>query len=68
MRKGALNVAIKAARAAGSVILRHINKLESIAVIEKDRNDFASEVDRAAEAEIIRELRRAFPDHAILAE
>ncbi|HVF36148.1 MAG TPA: inositol monophosphatase family protein [Candidatus Saccharimonadia bacterium] len=68
MRKGALNVAIKAARAAGSVILRHINKLESLAVVEKDRHDFASEVDRMAEVEIVRELRRAFPDHAILAE
>lgn len=68
MRKGVLNVAIKAARAAGSVILRHINKLESLTVVEKDRNDFASEVDRMAEAEIVRELRRAFPDHAILAE
>lgn len=68
MRKGAVNVAIKAARAAGQVIVRAINRLESLAVVEKQQNDFASEIDRAAEAEIIRELKRAFPDHAILAE
>jgi myo-inositol-1(or 4)-monophosphatase len=30
--------------------------------------DFVSEVDKLAEAEIIKELRRAYPDHAILAE
>jgi myo-inositol-1(or 4)-monophosphatase len=30
--------------------------------------DFVSEVDRLAEAEITRELRRAYPDHAVLAE
>lgn len=68
MRNGAINIAIKAARAAGAVIVRHINRLEAMPIIEKDRNDFASEVDRAAEAEIIREIRRVFPGHAILAE
>jgi myo-inositol-1(or 4)-monophosphatase len=30
--------------------------------------DFATEVDRLAEAEVVRELKRAFPDHGILAE
>ncbi|MEO7199932.1 MAG: inositol monophosphatase family protein, partial [Dokdonella sp.] len=39
-----------------------------LSVVEKQRFDYASEVDRMAEAEIIRELRRAFPDHAMLAE
>src|SRR5688500_3153113 len=68
MRQGAVNVAIKAARAAGSIILRHVNRLESLAVVEKAQNDFATEVDRAAEAEIVKELKRAFPHHAILAE
>jgi myo-inositol-1(or 4)-monophosphatase len=68
MLDGALNIAVKAARQAGQIILRHINRLGSIPVIEKERNDFVSEVDRAAEAEIIKELKRSFPRHAILAE
>lgn len=45
-----------------------MNRLDSLDVVEKQRYDFVSEVDRMAEAEIIRELRRAFPDQAILAE
>lgn len=68
MRKGALNIAVKAARTAGSVIVRHMNRLDSLTIVEKGRNDFASEVDRLAEAEVIREIKRAFPDHAIVAE
>lgn len=68
MIKPALTVAIKAARAAGNIILRRMSRLDAIPVTEKDRFDFASEVDRQAEAEIIRELRRAWPNVAILAE
>lgn len=68
MPRPAVNVAIRAARAAGQIILRYMNRLDSLAIVEKQRLDFASEVDRAAEAEIIRELKRAFPAHAILAE
>ena len=68
MARPAVTVAIRAARAAGSVILRYMNRLDSVAVIEKHHLDFVSEVDRQAEAEIVRELKRAHPDHAILAE
>jgi myo-inositol-1(or 4)-monophosphatase len=59
---------IKAARAAGNVLLRHMNKLDALNVVEKDRMDFASEVDSLAEKEIIKEFRRATPDYAILGE
>ena len=68
MQKPVVNVMVKAARQAGSVILRHISKLDSLSVVEKSRQDYASEVDAAAEKEIIKELRRAYPDAAILAE
>src|SRR5690606_38591338 len=68
MIKPAVSVAVKAARAAGNVILRRMARLDAIPVAEKDRFDFASEVDRQAEAEIIRELSRAYPGHAILGE
>lgn len=68
MARPAVTVAIRAARAAGSVILRYMNRIESVTVIEKHHLDFVSEVDRQAEAEIVRELRRAYPSHAILGE
>jgi myo-inositol-1(or 4)-monophosphatase len=68
MARPAVTIAIRAARAAGSVILRYMNRLDSVTVMEKHHLDFVSEVDRQAEAEIVRELKRAHPDHAILAE
>jgi myo-inositol-1(or 4)-monophosphatase len=68
MPRPAVNVAVRAARAAGSVIMRYMNRVDSIKVEEKARLDFASEVDRMAEAEVVRELRRAFPDHAVIGE
>jgi myo-inositol-1(or 4)-monophosphatase len=68
MPRPAVNVAVRAARAAGNVILRYMNRIDGLNVVEKQRMDFASEVDRMAEAEIIKELRRAYPTHAILAE
>ena len=68
MQKPVVNVMVKAARQAGTVLLRHMGKLESLSVFEKGRQDYASEVDQLAEAEIIRELKRAYPDAAFLAE
>lgn len=68
MARPAVTVAVRAARAAGSVILRYMNRVANLAVVEKQHLDFVSEVDRMAEAEIARELKRAYPDHAILGE
>jgi myo-inositol-1(or 4)-monophosphatase len=63
-----LNIAIRAARNAGDLIQRSSQNLENIHIDQKGRNDYASEVDRLAEHEIIKVIRTAFPDHAILAE
>jgi myo-inositol-1(or 4)-monophosphatase len=63
-----LNTAIKAARRAGSVINRAARDLDVLSVTTKRHNDFVTEVDQAAEAEVIDILKRAYPDHAILAE
>jgi myo-inositol-1(or 4)-monophosphatase len=68
MLQPAVNVMVKAARAGGNVLLRHMHQLDAINVVEKDRMDYASEVDGLAEAAIIKELRRAHPDYAILGE
>jgi myo-inositol-1(or 4)-monophosphatase len=68
MHQPAVNVMIKAARAGGNILLRHMARLDAIDVIEKDRMDYASEIDGLAEAEIIKELRRAQPEYTILGE
>ncbi|MGA0585875.1 inositol monophosphatase family protein [Dyella sp. KRB-257] len=68
MPRPAVTIAARAARAAGNIILRYMNRIDGLNVVEKQQLDFVSEVDKLAEAEIIKELRRAYPDHAILGE
>ena len=63
-----LNIAIRAARSAGNIIVRNLDRVDRLTIRTKERNDFVSEVDRQAENEIIGILRRAFPQHGILAE
>ena len=68
MQKPVVNVMVKAARSAGGVLLRSMHKLDAINVVEKDRMDYASEVDEQAEKAVIKELRKAYPDAAFLGE
>jgi myo-inositol-1(or 4)-monophosphatase len=63
-----LNIAIRAARQAARIIMRYFERRDELAITSKQQNDFVSEVDRAAEAVIIQELRNKYPHHAILAE
>ena len=63
-----LNIAMRAARRAGDFIVRSLSRLDSIKIDTKGRNDFVTDIDRKAEAEIIATVRRAHPDHAFLAE
>jgi myo-inositol-1(or 4)-monophosphatase len=63
-----LNIAVRAARRAGEVIVRSLVRLESLEVTSKGLNEFVSEIDRAAEREIIEIVHKHYPEHAILAE
>ena len=63
-----LNIAIKAARAAGAIINRASLDLDILRINTKGPNDFVSEVDQAAEQVIIETLLQAYPGHGILAE
>jgi hypothetical protein len=63
-----LNVAIKAARAAGAIINRAALDVEAVRISQKQVNDFVTEVDHASEAAIIETLLTAYPGHGILAE
>ncbi|MFZ2449188.1 MAG: inositol-1-monophosphatase [Methylovulum miyakonense] len=63
-----LNIAVRAARSAGDLILRSSDNIGQLRIDQKGKNDYASEVDRMAEREIINIIRAAYPGHAILAE
>ena len=63
-----LNIALRAARKAGNTIARATEDLDRLDVSRKSANDFVSEVDIAAEREIIYHLKKAYPEHSILAE
>ena len=63
-----LNIALRAARRAGQIIVRALDRVDILLVEEKQKNDLVSEVDWAAERAIIDTLRRSYPEHAIVAE
>ncbi|MFT4171018.1 MAG: inositol monophosphatase family protein [Rhodocyclaceae bacterium] len=63
-----LNIAVKAARRAGTIINRGTLDLDLLQVRAKSQNDFVTEIDAAAEQAIIEVIREAYPEHAILAE
>jgi len=63
-----LNIALRAARSAGELIIRSTERLDVISVSEKDARDYVSEIDRNAEQLIITALRKAYPNHGILGE
>lgn len=63
-----LTIALRAARKAGELIERSLERLDVIAIEEKGRNDFVTEIDKASEKEIIYHLRKAYPEHCIRGE
>jgi len=63
-----LTIATRAAQNAGKVIVRGINKLESLDIKTKGRNDYVSEIDYQAEHVILQTIKEAYPEHGILAE
>lgn len=63
-----LNIAVRAARAAGKVILKSIDQGERLTIEGKGQNDYVTNVDRAAEQVIIDTIKKSYPNHSILAE
>jgi myo-inositol-1(or 4)-monophosphatase len=63
-----LNIAVRAARKAGSIINRASLGGEGLNVKAKQANDFVTQVDQAAEEAIIGIVRHAYPEHGFLAE
>ena len=63
-----VNIALRAARRAGRIILRSMDRIDTLTVREKARNDLVSEIDVEAEDLIVDTILKAYPHHAILAE
>nr|WP_136250202.1 inositol monophosphatase family protein [Ningiella ruwaisensis] len=63
-----LNIAVRAARAAGSIIARGFENLDDLNVEAKGNNDFVTKIDKEAEKAIISKIQSAFPDHSFVGE
>ena len=63
-----VNIALRAARRAGRVILHAMDRVDTLEVREKGRNDLVSEIDGLAEETIIEAILKIYPNHAILGE
>jgi len=63
-----LNIAIRAARAAGDSIVRQMDRVSDISIESKGKNDFVTEVDKNAEEIIIYTIKNTYPEHAFLGE
>ena len=63
-----INIATNAARRAGDLLVRYLERVNSFNIQAKGRGDFVSDIDKAAEREIISVILKAYPNHAILGE
>ena len=63
-----VNIALRAARLAGEMIVKSADNLDLVKVDEKGRHDFVTEVDRRSEETIIYHINKAYPDHRFVGE
>jgi myo-inositol-1(or 4)-monophosphatase len=63
-----LNIAVRAARAAGSIISRGFENRDELNIEQKGLNDFVTRIDKEAEAAIIDKIQHSFPEHSFIGE
>ena len=63
-----VNIALRAARRAGRIILQAMDRVDTLEVREKGRNDLVSEIDGLVEESIVDTILKVYPEHAILGE
>ena len=63
-----LNIAVRAARNAGNVIVRAFEQPDKLEIESKGTNDFVTNVDLSAEQAIIETIKKSYPDHSIVSE
>lgn len=60
-----LNIAIRAIRVAGDIIVRHIDHLQGLSFTKEDRDNLVDEIKQQAKVGIIKTLQQSYPQHAI---
>jgi len=63
-----LTIATRAARKAGDIIVRAMDRIDTLTIKTKGPNDFVTEIDQAAEAAILQVISAAFPTNSFLTE
>jgi len=63
-----LEIAVKAAKLAGQIIVEHLGKISKKDIDLKKASDFVTIVDKESEKVIIDTIKKHFPDHLFLAE
>ncbi|WP_395340848.1 inositol monophosphatase family protein [Ningiella sp. W23] len=63
-----LNIAVRAARSAGTIIARGFENRSELNIEQKGINDFVTKIDKEAEVAIISKIQEAYPDHSFLGE
>ncbi len=63
-----LYVAVRAARRAGDIIARAFDERDTLKVQQKSDRDYVTDIDQRAEAAIVREISRHYPEHGIVSE
>ncbi len=63
-----LETAMRAARAAGNILLGHLGRLRHVETKNGQQTNLVTEADREAELRVIEIIREDWPDHAVLGE
>ncbi|MDX8407819.1 MAG: inositol monophosphatase family protein [Mariprofundaceae bacterium] len=63
-----LYVAVRAARRAGDMIARAFDERDDLQVQQKSDRDYVTDIDQRAEAAILREITRHYPEHGVVGE
>lgn len=63
-----INIALRAAREASTVMVQAWARPDRVKIYEKGPNDFVTDIDRQVEEMLIAHLRKAYPEHSFLCE
>lgn len=63
-----LNIAVRAARVAGTIISRGFENQSDLMTQAKGDNDYVTRIDKEAEQAIISKIKQSFPDHSFVGE
>ncbi len=63
-----LNIAVRAARRAGNILVQGFERRDEIEKSTKGLNDYVTNFDKASEKAIVEVIRNAYPEHTIITE